>query len=990
MTALGLCLLASSARAQFYLSGEDPAGLSWSQVKVGPFKLIYPKDQDSLAAHYAALLCHDINASLKGLDAEPRRRPIPVLLHTYSAAANGMVAWTPQRMELFTIPSPEVSNLDWSRSLVLHEGRHVAQMLRAGGGVFRTLHYLLGEQSEGVAAAYYDYFSPGFFEGDAVMAESEYSQGGRGRQADFLLPYKAYFADSVNFSYDKWHFGSYKHYIPNEYALGYLKWTAGRAMNRAALQDPSKVNAIVFDEISLHPFRYRRAYQQAYGMSLRELWPAAEAFYREYSKGDVSRKSESSNHKSPIRVQTPANLIEASRRNDYEKYSSLQVLRDGRLLVCKNSLSQSSRVELYNPKEKSFQTLFLMGSVNSPVRASDTHLYWTEIVPHPRWTHLSYSLLCTYDLSANAKIKRPLYLSKKSLYFNPSPSKDNRYLAFVEADINAGTRLLVLRIEDMQVLLSIPMPAFDELKEIAWSDDNSYLYLSLLNADGLRLEELDLARGTIKSVIAPQHRIFSHISHRDGTLYFDAEIDGSSQIYAYHLQTKTLQQLTHARFGAKEPLWYGDSLYVLDYSTKGWHPAVLSCSEIHPIPASFEEPTPFLIDELLAAETTNHSDIQQPSETLRPSESISSSEQFPISENQVDFSPKPYHKWTHLFKFHSWSPLYYDKDQLESFNSMYYYESVAPGLSLFTQNELGTAYGQLGYSYHEGYHAAHARFTYSGFMPVFSLSADYNDATSYSQFIRNDTLFTHSPKPAWKSNLNVYLPLTYRRGAYNLSFIPSAQWHLTNTRWYSEKTKRYEFNSFLVGRFQANISRDRALRDIKSPLFAGMNMALALPTSRELYYSLQTLLSVYGGTHTGLLPNDILAYRFSVNHCFYNRDTRFILDPMLSTRGFDDVLAQNMNHHVFEYTFPCNLDWSVPGWVYIKRLETTLFAEVMDARQTFSRPAEDLLYRSIGAELSFNLHPFRTNFNLNMGFRTTLSEAPQGSGVEMILSVPYL
>ncbi len=41
------------------------------------------------------------------------------------------------------------------------------------------------------------------------------------------MPYKAYFMDSVFFSLDKWHFGSPKHFIPNEYALGYLKLSAG-------------------------------------------------------------------------------------------------------------------------------------------------------------------------------------------------------------------------------------------------------------------------------------------------------------------------------------------------------------------------------------------------------------------------------------------------------------------------------------------------------------------------------------------------------------------------------------------------------------------------------------------------------------------------------------------------------------------------------------------------------------------------------------------
>lgn len=987
MIMLGLCFFVSGARAQFYMSGEDPARLTWSQLNLRDFNIIYPKGQDSLAYQYATLLSEEIYTSMDGLNAKPRRAKIPVILHTYSANANAMVAWTPRRMEFFTIPSPEVSNLPWARSLVLHEGRHVGQMLRSGDGFFRGLHYLIGEQSEGIAAAWID--ARGFFEGDAVMAETEYSAGGRGRQSEFLLPYRACFADSIDFSYDKWHFGSFKHYIPNEYALGYMKWTAGRAMNQAALPQPSKANAVILDNLSAYPLHYGRAYKRAYGMSLWKMWPEVKNYYTDYWKEDSLAWKEDSFaaicYDKPIAL-TASHSSSTSLPKDYELYASPQLLSDGSLLVRKSSLSQTSRVLKLGtqattkaPSQTNAQTLFLTGTVNSPMRASRTHLYWTELQPHPRWAHQSYSVLKAYDLSGNYPVQQ---MSKKSLFFNPSPSADNRYLAVVEANTNARTRLLVLRTDNMEEVISLEMDDFDELKEVAWAEDNSCLYLSVLNQEGLRLDVLDLENGHWQTCIAPQHRVFSHLTSHEGKLYFDADLNGASQIYEFYPQTKELQQLTHARFGAKEPAWRGDSLCFLHYSLQGWTPAFVSAAHLQPQPASFDETKPFLIDDILAQEKSLAAE-REDSLAAEPEESLA-------SEQENLLTPKPYRKLSHLFKFHSWAPLYYDKDQIESFDLTHYYETVAPGLSLFTQNDLGTAYGQLGYSYHDGYHAAHARFTYTGLYPVFSVNIDYNDATSYKSFIRHDSLLYHSPAPQWQSNVLAYVPLSYRRNAYTFSIVPSLQWHLDNDKWYSAKTARYENTSFLMWRLQVSMSRDKALRDIKSPFYMGMSLSVMHPSSKELYHAAQSLFSAYAGVRPRILPHDGLSYKISHQRYYYNRDTQFLVNSLLTNRVSDDLLALTCTAHAVDYTFPVNMDFSIPGLLYIKRLETTLFAELLDFSRARVAPGGKDYYQAAGIEASFNLHPLRTNFNLNIGLRATLSQAPEGSGVEMILNVPYL
>lgn len=961
-----LLLLPAKAEAQYYVSGDDPGYLKWSQLQVGPFDLIYPQGQDELAYHYALLFQQEFPLVMKTLDADFRKHQrMPVILHSYSADANGMVAWPPRRMELYTIPSPSVSNLNWSRNLVLHEGRHVAQYLRSDEGVFRPLHYLLGEQSEGLAALYYA--APGFYEGDAVFAETAYSHGGRGRQASFLLPYRAYFADSIDFSYDKWQFGSYKHYIPNEYALGYMKWTAGQHLNLAGLDNPLMANAVIYDYLSGHLFRYKAAYKKAYGLTKVQLWSAAKDFYRERWREDSLRY-----------VDTATPYPSLADKRDYSQYQSPIVLDNGKLLARKSSLAKSSRLIYFDPASQQSQTLFLTGNVNSPIRASQTHLYWTELVHHPRWQHESYSVLCSFNL-ADTLAARPAagltYLSRRSLYFHPSPSPDNRFIALSQANEMAQSRLVVCRTSDMQEVYSQLMPPFDELKEIVWADDN-LLYYSVLNAEGLRLESLDLSSGIHQVCIPPVTRDFRHLSYHDGYLYFDADFDASTQIYRYHPENKSLEKMTHARFSASQAALSEDRLYFLDYSTLGNMPASISWDDLRPQEASLTAYEPFLIDELLAKQTS-----------LSAQDSLEESTSVAMADIS---SPKPYHKLTHLFKFHSWAPLYYDKDQIASFSPNYYYQTVAPGLSLFTQNDLGTAYGQLGYSYHDGYHALHGRFTYSGWYPVFSLQVDYNDASAYNTFVRNDTLFKFNEHPSCQARLMAYVPLSFRRQAWTKQLIPSVQYYIDNSRWYSQKSRRYEYSSFMSWQLQASLSRDKAVRDIKSPLYAGLTMAMMHPMAKELYYTPQSLISLYGGSHISLLPNDVLSYQYGDQRYYYNDDTRLLMSPLLSTRGFDGIYAKQMHYHALDYTFPINMDLSIPRLTYIKRLETTLFVELLQAHESLISRDTDMQYRAAGIEASFNLIPLRINVNLNIGLRATLSDAPGGSGVEMIMKIPYL
>ena len=105
--AFAVFLAALPAAAQFYTQGNEPAGVRWSQIRTKDYKVVYPQGLDSLAREYATLLeqvKEPVGATAGYIPNQEYNKPLPVVIHPYTANANGMVAWTPRRMELLSTP----------------------------------------------------------------------------------------------------------------------------------------------------------------------------------------------------------------------------------------------------------------------------------------------------------------------------------------------------------------------------------------------------------------------------------------------------------------------------------------------------------------------------------------------------------------------------------------------------------------------------------------------------------------------------------------------------------------------------------------------------------------------------------------------------------------------------------------------------------------------------------------------------------------------
>ena len=207
-------------RAQFFITGIDPAKLQCSEIILPHFELVYPDDFQNQAMRVANIFeyCYDLVPRTM-MSNIPKT---PLLIHSQSSYSNGITSWAPRRIEMFPVPPQDnMYGQDWFEQLALHEFRHISQFNNFDRGFTRFGNLLFGEAATAIISA--ALISPYFFEGDAVMSESALSHTGRGRQPWFQMETRAYLLEKNKlYSYRKVTLGSYRDYIPDYYQFGFL------------------------------------------------------------------------------------------------------------------------------------------------------------------------------------------------------------------------------------------------------------------------------------------------------------------------------------------------------------------------------------------------------------------------------------------------------------------------------------------------------------------------------------------------------------------------------------------------------------------------------------------------------------------------------------------------------------------------------------------------------------------------------------------------
>ncbi len=963
-----LLLLATQISGQYYSSGADPASIRWQQINTSRFRLVFPQEFTTPALNLAAFL----DSLAPHIDATLQHKPrkIDILVHGHSSYSNGFVSWAPKRIELFPNPHQNIYSIDWLHQLATHEYRHVVQIDKLNHGFTRGLTWLVGQQATGaVLGAYLPLW---LLEGDAVTTETTLSLSGRGRWPVFSQSLRARLTAYGADSFDKAYLGSYADFVPDYYRMGY------HLTSRLRNQYGASLWADVIDNTgrnswSLTPFR--KALKKNTGKSQKKLYDQVFSdLAREWQEWDKQL--------------TPSSfkiIIEPS--DDQTSYQYPVVLPNNHIVAQVSGPGQRQRIVEMAPQGDP-QTLAYTGIRNDePLAANERWVVWSEDKPHIRWPNADYSVLRVWDRD-HQKIN---ILDPGSRYFAPQLKPGSDTLVVVETTSDYRFFITTISLSTQTVIERMPTPGNAYPLHPSWSDQPNEIICILLDQAGKRIVSLNPKSEswqTLRPAAFDEPRFPKKQGHH---LWFSASTPNAEEIFRLDLDSGQCRQVTQARFGATSPTLSpdGKTMVYSDYTPRGYQlvsaPSMQSTLKTDAKPANLTTPL------------IQHLSDQEPSEQIVAQ---------PRGDSQI-YKPKSYSQFN-LFNLHSWAPLNVNIDE----------ETTSPGITLMSQNLLGTAITTLGYdaSPSHSLEKYQVGFTWAGWYPIFDLDVKWgnqNQPDSFDDIYINETdTFSlqqlDSDVQQLKLETGVRLPFYLNKGPWYRLLQPRARlsWQKINHPDYQQTFYTMGNNNRLMesGRTETiqifqeidywameyslyfhnylrGTSRDAGTRFGQSAEvvyrhtpWGNYNAGQGLALISNLYFP------GLGRHHSITLTNgwqsktkgDEIQSSDSVNIRSFQQFND-LLDP---PRGYSSLMNDKMYILRATYHMPLwNPDVSLGNLAYIKRLRLNLFFDLARTHleMNFKDQASPIIYKntytSSGLELMADFHLFRFVLPFSAGYR---------------------
>ena len=758
LAALAAVLLPLCAQAQLFSpTGNDPGRLRWSSFRTGDYQLIYPRGLDSLATVYGTLFQQysvPLSASTGFRPNEKFLRPMPVILHPYTGMSNGLVAWSPRRVDIFTLPDVSgLTPIPWAKLLAIHEGRHVSQKQFLRTGFWKGFHYPFGELPEMIIGMIPN---SSLLEGDAVVAETALTRAGRGRSGDFLSEMRMYFDTGDLRNWYQWRYGSIKKYTPDIYRLGYLT-VAGF---RYRYEDPYFTHKFLQVASTLGGAfsAMNSASKKSSGQKLPVAWNEMMATYRNLWSQDDSRRAPFSEAEPQVRLP-----------RSYTVYAG-SVPAGGEIYAEKAGMDLPAVLVRVDPDGKETTVSAFGGEGKLAWSAPLQRVYWSEAIPDVRWTLKQDARIRYYDAQTGHKGS----LVRKGRYFSPAVSPDGLSVAAVEYLTDGSAAVVVLDARNGDLLRRWKAPAGFQPTEVVFQEPG--LVFTAITDDGTGLYRVPRDGGRPETLLAPQPVTVKDISAVDGnTILLVSDRTGTSEAYTF--SAGKLTQLSVTKYGLGSPFFTDGRLYASVLRPEG---RLIFQVECLPREVDFKDIFRDPVAEVLSAQEAK----------------LAAS----LPENPVQLTPvKPFRKVSDAFHFHSWAPVYVDLSRpVISFRD-YYFQTASLGATGFFTNRLGTVNGSLGLSFHERVSPAektpgagfHFRMSYSGLYPVFDFALDVGDRDAALQIPYLDTvkdsLFVGSSsyqKMYVGGMASVALPLDFSSGGWDRRIEPSLAVSLSNDELY--------------------------------------------------------------------------------------------------------------------------------------------------------------------------------------------------------------
>ena len=944
------------SKAQYFQTGQDPASLKWRQINTENFQVIFPDYYEKQAQKLAAIMETVYEKGGQTLNYQPKK--ISVILHTQTVKSNGLVAWAPKRSEFYTIPHQGIYAQDWIEQLAIHEFRHVVQIDKVNSELPKIIKILLGEQ--GTALVFGSYLPWWFIEGDAVISETALSNYGRGRFPSFLMEHKALAVERGNYKYDKAYNGSYKNYVPNHYQLGYYLFGKSREKYGADLWN-SVINRVGTKPFSLTPFN--KALKEKTGFTKVKLYNYVfENLKNEWIEEDKT-------------FQPNAFEIISPKNKTYSNYKYNHLINDSIIISYRTALNQiPSFVKLnFSGNEKKIEVPGII--FNESVNYRDELMVWSEQVPDARWQHSGKSYIRLLNIETNQK--QTVY--PEFTAFAPSVSPDKSKIVVVESNFSSEYFISVYQISDGKLLYRFQTGNNNYFFSPEWLTENEIVFVALMQ-EGKRLAKINLKNNQFEILLDKDLGEIKNLKPIDNNLYFVSSYSGKNSLYRLNLDEKSVHRIYESRFGIESPAFSpnGKNLILSDYAADGFRLIKIEKDMLKEQDIKNIEKSRYSLAEVLAKQEPGVINFSTP--------------------DTIQYESEKYSKVKHLLNFHSWAPAVVDADSYE----------ITPGVSVVSQNKLGTAMLNLGYEWNltEKTGSFYGLYSYQGWYPIFDFEiSSGNSASQYilieqtknssGQVVAQDTLLKRFTWIETDFGANVRIPLNFSIGKFKRFLQPEVKYDFTK---YTHNPSTPE--KFLEGSFQSVTYRiyfQQLIRKSVQDVYPNFGFVID-GLYRHSPFGTTDLGSLILGQSYFYFPGIKQNHGIRLFGGVQNKESAGTIsfsDIIRYPRGWGKINTNFIYSLASDYKLPVFYpEWSLGSLVYLQRVNASLFADYAYLNANIYKEGKvvDTFNKNIssfGIELSGNANFLRFYAPVEIGFRASYLPEKQNVYFDFLFSIDF-
>jgi hypothetical protein len=870
-----IVLLLLSFKSFGQAEGSHPSTIKWKTIENDKVRIIFNDSLENEAIRAANFIAF-INEN-KTISVGNKTKKIDLLLSNNTVESNGYVGLAPYRSVFYTTAfqnTNSIGTVNWLNGLAIHEYRHALQFTNARTGLTKFMYYFMGET--GWSSASNLSIPNWYFEGDAVLAETLFSNSGRGRTPDFFKEQRALLLNNINYSYQKARNGSFKDMVPNHYPLGFAMLNYGRnhfgvEMWPKVLAEGASYKKIVW------PFS--RSLKENTQLSTPKMYILAYKELREQWQEELKNI--------PLTSSLP---IKLKQEKTVTNYIFPNYLSDGSIVCIRNSYKETPY--LIQIKEEVENKLCAIGiTTEDYLNVSGNKASWMEKQINPRRNSQSYSVIVTYDFVS----KKRTEITKKTKLFSPSFNKNGDRIVVVQANENNKNSILILNESDGSVLKKISNPENDFISYPNWTkNENEIVYIAKRNSL-VSFQKNNLTTGITTQLTPWSAHAISTYTLTDDQIYYTASYSGINNIHVVDLNGKqNIQQITSVKINAEMPALSKDknTLLYSDYTPKGSQLVTQNLQDIKKIKPVILEPSEM---ERYKIHTTD------------------------IEHNILDSIPtagfvkKDYKSIFNGIKLHSWDithdlpitavNLHFDNilNDFSSVLSMYYNDN---------EKKAGL-YGGLEY----------ARY----FIKLnASLTGNNRSAEAIINNYYVDVDFRENI-----ASVGASLPLNWIKGNYYKSLKVYADYENISTNNYTINNINYDnslrFNALQLG-FNIQNLRRLAPQNLQSRW--GQIFNIKYVKSLDDTVTSEKITGSITFRTPGLLQNHGMQFNLRIKKELQSNDYLF-QDTFIHARGYSQIPNDLEKVTSIDYRFPiCYPDFGMAGILYLKRVRANLFYDM--------------------------------------------------------------